>query len=117
MGGLNCGYGRALIDNNIWSVNLYFVDVNADDDDDDDINRLYYLMGLLHCPTPQPLSHTHPIHPIQTCTVYPLAMSGGGGISGLNDPMMKGSHLTGAVPPHHLQHIHDVSALNPHPKH
>lgn len=48
---------------------------------------------------------------IQTCTVYPLAMSGGGGISGLNDPLMKGTHLTGAVPPHHLQQIHDVSAL------
>lgn len=36
---------------------------------------------------------------------------GGGGISGLNDPMMKGTHLTGAMPPHHLQQIHDVSAL------
>lgn len=57
---------------------------------------------------------------IQTCTVYPLALTGGGlhathahtGHSGgLSDPLLKGTHLAGAVAPHHLQQIHDVSVL------
>lgn len=48
-----------------------------------------------------------------------MGPGGGGGVGGgLNDPMMKGTHLTGAVAPHqhhhhhhnhHLQQIHDVS--------
>ncbi|XP_055604300.1 poly(rC)-binding protein 2 [Uranotaenia lowii] len=48
----------------------------------------------------------------ETCTVFPLAIAGGlhaAGISGLADPLLKGTHLQGAIPPHHLQPIPDVS--------
>lgn len=47
----------------------------------------------------------------QTCTVFPLALAGGlhAGISGLADPLLKGTHLSAAMPPHHLQQIPDVS--------
>lgn len=49
----------------------------------------------------------------QTCTVFPLALAGGlhAGISGLADPLLKGTHLSAAMPPHHLQQIPDVSLL------
>ncbi|XP_052861987.1 poly(rC)-binding protein 3 isoform X3 [Anopheles cruzii] len=52
----------------------------------------------------------------ETCTVFPLAITGGlhAGISGLADPLLKGTHLQGAIPPHHLQPIPDVRiAKNP----
>lgn len=47
----------------------------------------------------------------QTCTVFPLALAGGlhAGISGLADPLLKGTHLSAAMPSHHLQQIPDVS--------
>lgn len=47
----------------------------------------------------------------ETCTVFPLALAGGlhAGISGLADPLLKGAHLQGAMPPHHLQQIPDVT--------
>ncbi|XP_037034933.1 poly(rC)-binding protein 3 isoform X3 [Bradysia coprophila] len=53
----------------------------------------------------------------ETCTVYPLALAGGlhAGISGLADPLLKGTHLSAAMPPHHLQHIHDMSGLTKNP--
>ncbi|XP_052565514.1 poly(rC)-binding protein 2 isoform X6 [Culex pipiens pallens] len=51
----------------------------------------------------------------ETCTVFPLAIAGGlhaaAGISGLADPLLKGTHLQGAIPPHHLQPMPDVSLL------
>ncbi|XP_049297031.1 poly(rC)-binding protein 3 isoform X1 [Anopheles funestus] len=53
----------------------------------------------------------------ETCTVYPLAITGGlhAGISGLADPLLKGTHLQGAIPPHHLQPIPDVSGIAKNP--
>uniref|UniRef100_T1GQ84 K Homology domain-containing protein n=1 Tax=Megaselia scalaris TaxID=36166 RepID=T1GQ84_MEGSC len=51
----------------------------------------------------------------ETCTVFPLALAAGNhlhaGISGLTDPLVKGAHMgpPGAMPPHHIQHIPDVS--------
>ncbi|XP_035792976.1 poly(rC)-binding protein 3-like isoform X2 [Anopheles albimanus] len=53
----------------------------------------------------------------ETCTVFPLAISGGlhAGISGLADPLLKGTHLQGAIPPHHLQPIPDVSGITKNP--
>lgn len=33
-------------------------------------------------------------------------------MSGLADPLLKGTHLQGALPPHHLQQIPDVSLFN-----
>lgn len=30
--------------------------------------------------------------------------------TGLSDPLIKGSHLQGAVPTHQFQHLHDVSS-------
>ncbi|KAJ6644046.1 Poly(rC)-binding protein 3 [Pseudolycoriella hygida] len=53
----------------------------------------------------------------ETCTVYPLALAGGlhAGISGLADPLLKGTHLSAAMPPHHLQHIHDMGGLAKNP--
>uniref|UniRef100_A0A2M3Z7C5 Putative polyc-binding alphacp-1 n=1 Tax=Anopheles braziliensis TaxID=58242 RepID=A0A2M3Z7C5_9DIPT len=53
----------------------------------------------------------------ETCTVFPLAISGGlhAGISGLADPLLKGTHLQGAIPPHHLQPIPDVSGIAKNP--
>ncbi|XP_062708693.1 poly(rC)-binding protein 2 isoform X3 [Aedes albopictus] len=53
-----------------------------------------------------------------TCTVFPLAIAGGlhaAGISGLADPLLKGTHLQGAIPPHHLQPIPDVGGLAKNP--
>ncbi|XP_055621094.1 poly(rC)-binding protein 3 isoform X5 [Toxorhynchites rutilus septentrionalis] len=54
----------------------------------------------------------------ETCTVFPLAIAGGlhaAGISGLADPLLKGTHLQGAIPPHHLQPIPDVAGLAKNP--
>ncbi|XP_050097284.1 poly(rC)-binding protein 3 isoform X3 [Anopheles aquasalis] len=53
----------------------------------------------------------------ETCTVFPLAISGGlhAGISGLADPLLKGTHLQGAIPSHHLQPIPDVSGIAKNP--
>ncbi|XP_058457868.1 poly(rC)-binding protein 3 isoform X2 [Malaya genurostris] len=54
----------------------------------------------------------------ETCTVFPLAIAGGlhaAGISGLVDPLLKGTHLQGAIPPHHLQPIPDVAGLAKNP--
>nr|XP_029722163.1 poly(rC)-binding protein 2-like isoform X3 [Aedes albopictus] len=54
----------------------------------------------------------------ETCTVFPLAIAGGlhaAGISGLADPLLKGTHLQGAIPPHHLQPIPDVGGLAKNP--
>ncbi|XP_021698523.1 poly(rC)-binding protein 2 isoform X1 [Aedes aegypti] len=56
--------------------------------------------------------------PVRTCTVFPLAIAGGlhaAGISGLADPLLKGTHLQGAIPPHHLQPIPDVGGLAKNP--
>ncbi|XP_055325269.1 poly(rC)-binding protein 3 isoform X4 [Sitodiplosis mosellana] len=53
----------------------------------------------------------------ETCTVFPLALAGGlhAGISGLADPLLKGTHLSAAMPPHHLQQIPDMSGLTKNP--
>ncbi|XP_063703066.1 poly(rC)-binding protein 3 isoform X3 [Culicoides brevitarsis] len=52
----------------------------------------------------------------ETCTVFPLALAGGlPGMSGLADPLLKGTHLQGALPPHHLQQIPDMSGLAKNP--
>ncbi|XP_038116039.1 poly(rC)-binding protein 2 isoform X2 [Culex quinquefasciatus] len=55
----------------------------------------------------------------ETCTVFPLAIAGGlhaaAGISGLADPLLKGTHLQGAIPPHHLQPMPDVGGLAKNP--
>ncbi|XP_033149723.1 LOW QUALITY PROTEIN: poly(rC)-binding protein 3 [Drosophila busckii] len=53
----------------------------------------------------------------ETCPMFPLTLATGGlhaGISGLTDPLLKGAHLTGALPAHHhhLQQLPDV-AKNP----
>ncbi|KAL5291275.1 PCBP3 family protein [Megaselia abdita] len=49
----------------------------------------------------------------ETCTVFPLALAAGNhlhaGLSGLTDPLLKGAHMPGVMPPHHIQQIPDVS--------
>ncbi|XP_055377061.1 poly(rC)-binding protein 3 isoform X2 [Condylostylus longicornis] len=47
----------------------------------------------------------------ETCSVFPLALAGGlhAGMSCLGDPLLRGVHLSGALPQHHLQHVTDVS--------
>uniref|UniRef100_A0A336MBS9 CSON014746 protein n=1 Tax=Culicoides sonorensis TaxID=179676 RepID=A0A336MBS9_CULSO len=52
----------------------------------------------------------------ETCTVFPLSLAGGlPGMSGLADPLLKGTHFQGALPPHHLQQIPDMSGLAKNP--
>ncbi|CAO1354099.1 unnamed protein product [Diamesa serratosioi] len=52
----------------------------------------------------------------ETCTVFPLFSGLHSGITGLSDPMLKGAHLQGAVPPHHFQHhIPDMTGLSKNP--
>ncbi|CRK96036.1 CLUMA_CG009473, isoform A, partial [Clunio marinus] len=51
----------------------------------------------------------------ETCTVFPLFSGLHAGITGLTDPLLKGSHLQGAVPPHHFQQLPDMSGLAKNP--
>ncbi|XP_070499470.1 poly(rC)-binding protein 3 isoform X2 [Chironomus tepperi] len=51
----------------------------------------------------------------QTCTVFPLFSGLHAGLTGLTDPLLKGSHLQGAVPPHHFQQLPDMTGLAKNP--